>query len=822
MQMHLQRWKEQKLNRKKGNSKGSAMVLVISTIAVIGVLVVTLLSVTLMTLRMKVTQMRSQENFYDAESVLDDINVGLQKRIADAAGTAYTFTLEHYSGANAQTRQSNFMTMFEKELLKNNPPSPTKPLVDTVNSTMYAKLYNRDALIDMISKEVTDAAADWKLESAGGPNSNVLNVDSSAGTYTFKNVRVTYTDHNDYMTVIQTDIVVHCPPIDFNQTLTTALDLTSFVFVANEQSQVTGGDIGVSGSAYLGTDDETAGRCAADYRTGKVTFESVGDNTRLITNGTMYASQGADVTVQGPCTTWAKNVDVDNASVTLGVQNTKADGTVAPSGTTYISNDISMGNSSRVKAGGQLIAYGTLDNSKTIYGDAAVDSNPAAFSSAILINGKDTTLDLNELDNFIIAGNAYVNAERNSISQSVNRLNDNKNIEMGESIAMKSDQRAYMVPAQFIAPFCPSGGVNPMLGDKYLNLEKELADKLYGGDRSRVTSMDFLRASETASVGVPSELAQLGVVGLQKEVYPMSSGTQMVYFFLVFDNQQNVNEFAETYFAKKKNLSALKGRVAQNRFNTSISYPGAFKDKENELTDYTFYYNGCVIVPDGENTRVLSGKLKYLTSEYSVKLNAEAVNHQQSFAALRHKLVTGSVTQEELNKSVYDNLVLPMTSAEPDKNIPSGNKKIFATHTGPGIAPEAAMCAVVVNNRGGSTYVLSNPTSDTYQEATEMCDTERLPVHVVIASGDVEVKCNFRGMIIAGGKITIDNQNKTLQADSNLTQQALRITDTNGIRAVDYLVAGDSCLADGAGGGSGEESTLAFAEYVTYSNWQKQ
>ena len=163
-----------------------------------------------------------------------------------------------------------------------------------------------------------------------------------------------------------------------------------------------------------------------------------------------------------------------------------------------------------------------------------------------------------------------------------------------------------------------------------------------------------------------------------------------------------------------------------------------------------------------------------------------------------------------------------MVNAEPDKNIPSGNMKVFSLHNGPGVAPEAAMCAVVVNNRNSSAYVLSNPTTDAYQEATEMCDSERLPVHVVIASGDVEVKCNFRGMIIAGGKITIDNQSKTLQADSNLTQQALRIKDNKGIRAVDYLVAGDSCLADGAGGGNGEESTLAFSEYVTYSNWQKQ
>lgn len=821
MQKRLQQWKEQKLNKKKDNDKGAAMVLVITTIAVIGILVVTLLSVTMITLRMKVTQMRSQKNFYNAESALDDINVGLQKRVADAAGAAYTFTLEHYSDADAATRQSNFMSLFEKELLKNNPPSG-QSLVDNAHSTMYAKLYDKTTLQGMVSAEVQNAAKTCQVDAAGGANGNVLNLDSTAGTYTFKNVVVTYINQEDYMSVIQTDIVVTCPPIDFNQTATSPLDLTSFILVANEQSQISGGDINIAGSAYLGTDDESTSRCAADYRTGTVTFESIGDNTRLITGGTMYASQGADVVIKGPCTTWAKNVDVDDAAVSLGVAGTNSDGTSVPAGVTYLSNDISMGNSSRVTAGGELIAYGTLTNAIGTYGSAAVDSNPAAYSSAILINGKNTTLDLNGLDSFIIAGNAYVNAERNSIAQSVNRLGENKNVPMGESIAMKSDQRAYMVPAKFIAPFCASGGVNPMLGTKYQQLEQELADTFYGGDRTKVQSLDFLRASATSPQGVPADLAQYGVKGIQKEVYPMNSGTQMVYFFLIFDSQKDVNEFAESYFAQEKNLSALRGRVATNRYNTNINYPTVFKDKENELTDYTFYYNGCVIVPDGVNTRVLSGKLSYMTSEYSVRLQEETVNHQLSFAALRHKLVAGPVSQEELNRSVYDNIVLPMVSADPKKNIPSGSKKVFELHAGGGVAPEAAMCAVVVNNRGGSTYVVGNPTNDAKREATEQCGSERLPVHVVIASGDVEVRCNFNGMIIAGGRIIIDNQNKSLKADSNLTQQALRIEDSNGIRAVDYLVAGESCLSGGAGGASGEESGVAFSEYVTYSNWTKR
>lgn len=825
MQKLLQQWKEQKLNkenRDKNKNRGSAMVLVVSTVAIIGVFAITLLAITLMTLRMKVTQMRSQENFYDAERVLDDITLGLQKRVSDAAGAAYTYTMERYSSSSAAIRQSNFQTMFENELLKTN-PAGMEPLIDPTKSTAYAKLYNKEALRKMVSDEAKQAPV-CNVDTVGGTNANVLNVDSVAGTYTFKNLQVTYIDARDYMTVIQTDIVVTCPPINFNQQATAALDLTSFVFIANEQSQMSGGDISVAGSAYLGTDDEAAKRYATDYKTGTISFEPVGDNTRLITGGTMFINQGANVIIKGACATWARNIEVEHASVSLGVTGSAHDGTaITTTGNTFVNNDIVLGNSSTVKAAGQLFAYGTLTTSEAIYGSTAVNNNPAAYSSAILINGKDATLDMSELDNFIIAGTAYVNAERNSIAQQVTPIGGNKNIPMGESITMKANQRAYMVPAQFIAPFCASGGSNPMLGDRYLSLEKELADKFYGGDTTKVTSMDYLRASETAAVGVPFELAQYGVVGIQKEVYPMDNNTQMVYFFMVFASQEDVNEFADTYYAKNKNLTTLQGRIAANRFNTNITYSQAFKDKENAPTDYTFYYNGCVLVPDGVNTRVLSGKLNSTTTDYAIKLNQNTSSYQTTFASLRHTLMmSSSLTSEVLSKSVYDNTVHPMTTADPNTNIPLGSKKVFATAAGGGIAPDAQMCAIVINNKGGSPYVLTNPTTDTYHEATEMVGSQRLPVHVVIASGDVEVKCNFRGMIIAGGKIIIDNQNKSLLADSNLTQQALRIADINGVRAVDYLVAGDSCLTGNSGGQNGTNNNLAFAEYVTYSNWKKQ
>ena len=86
MKKFLQRLKERKCNR------GSALVMVISVVAIIGILAAALLSVSLLTYRMKNTYKNSTRNFYDAESVLDDINVGLQEDVSIATGIAYTYT----------------------------------------------------------------------------------------------------------------------------------------------------------------------------------------------------------------------------------------------------------------------------------------------------------------------------------------------------------------------------------------------------------------------------------------------------------------------------------------------------------------------------------------------------------------------------------------------------------------------------------------------------------------------------------------------------------------------------------------------------------
>jgi len=285
----------------------------------------------------------------------------------------------------------------------------------------------------------------------------------------------------------------------------------------------------------------------------------------------------------------------------------------------------------------------------------------------------------------------------------------------------------------------------------------------------------------------------------------------------VFDSVSSANNFAESYYAQEENLTTLAASLSTESYNADILYPDSFKNDQPD--SFTFYYNGCVVVPDNANAAVNAGKLSSISDSDRAKLTSQETGYQKTFAALSHKLVTNyeQLSSDELQRDIYTNLVgSSMNSTDPNKVIGAGSKKVFATEDDPSISASAQMCAVVVNGN----YTITK--SGTESEAHETVDTRRLPVHVVIASGDVTVDCDFNGMIIAGGNIIISNKNITITADANLTQSALGIEDTNGVKAADYLVDGAAYLLGAGGSSTGSSGSISFADYVTYDNWIKQ
>ncbi|MGN0416142.1 MAG: hypothetical protein ACI4FX_11735 [Agathobacter sp.] len=774
--------------------------MVISIVAIIGILAFTLLTVSLITYRMKVTNMNSKKNFYSAEQVVDDISLGLQQDISSAAGEAYTWTLEHFSTSDAGTRKYNYVNKFQDVLLGK--IEDTTPGV----SNAYALHYDVSHLNNMVSPEAKTDARTCSVEAAG--NLNVINQDTDKGTFTIKNLKVTYVDNRNYMTQIQTDIVLSCPVMDFDQTSTAPLDLTSYALVANEKTQTIGNNIELTGSAYLGNQGALVGS-----GTG-ITFKQPADggSGRLITADNMVVKNGGQLTVEDGYQTWARSLVVDSASADM-------------KGLTYLNNDVVVSNSiktsTNLKMGGRLYAYGNTstsdlaeiyDKDAKLFQAANVTTDPADFSSAVLINGKQATIDFSGLEGMTIAGNAYVGASLNESS--------NTDVQMGESLSLKSDQRAYLVPAEYIAPYCKYGEKNPMSQTAFNNLQNEIMTTYNYSSANDITLWDYIRRDKDAVDAIPESLAKEGVVGIRKAVYRFaySESAQpenMVYFFLVFDSTSSANDFAEKHW--NENLSSVQGRIypnysdddPTNQFSDpvlSITYPNL--DLPNE---YDFYYNGSVLVPDGADTKFYPGKLKEVTGKYAT-LSTEEWNYQQTFASLRHKLTVdwNSMTSDELSKTVYQNLVVADMANLADstkESIHSGDKKVFLQD-----GDDTTRMSAVVSNQ--DSYSIPDSAAISYLGSS-------YPIHLVIARGDVTIPagCNFTGLIIAGGEVTIGTGAK-LTADSDLAQQALRIKSGSTYPA-DFLKDGSAYLASDIGE-SEDDDGIELSDYVTYSNWTKQ
>ena len=81
----------------KANNSGSTMVMIIVAVALIGILASVLMSMSYINYRMKVTELKSKDNFYSAETVLDQISVGLQQEASNSMEDAYSQAMQRYT-----------------------------------------------------------------------------------------------------------------------------------------------------------------------------------------------------------------------------------------------------------------------------------------------------------------------------------------------------------------------------------------------------------------------------------------------------------------------------------------------------------------------------------------------------------------------------------------------------------------------------------------------------------------------------------------------------------------------------------------------------
>ena len=570
--------------------------------------------------------------------------------------------------------------------------------------------------------------------------------------------------------------------------------LTTYSMIANQQFAAVGTKADIEGNVYWGKNGAAGGVVINNSAiTLKQSPESI-NKASLITGGDILLNNNASFTAGG-VELWAKNIEVAGSKLDI-------------SGTSHLQDDLIVANnrgangklvSSSVTVSGDYYGYGnpsTAVQASSALADE-VNASPADYSSAILVNGANTKVDLSGLNTFMLSGNSYIQATGQQ-GGTVSGIT-NQDIVMGESLSIKSSQTAYLVPSVCMVSDSGEGSMNPMSATRY----NELVQALGEGNL-----VDF----NTMVPEYGDTLSGMGVNGYQPVYYRLNHNVSMVYLFMKFNTQADANSFFERYYSIAKNKSALDSKL--DVYTSEISLPDI-----NTMADNTqFYYNGNILVNDSSADSFFINKLQSVTSAEQSYLSSLQMEYQDNYAALNKKLILdySRLTTEEKSNDVFGNLVNGFSYADNKYNIPAESKKVFVS------AGEDNCAALVVN---GNYTIESNRINGTDGDGNNVSNAE---LCVVISSGNVTVKSDFNGLILAKGTITIQNRadgsnGYQLKAAPTKTAIALSAKNTDGVMASYYLK--DAAAMINGVNANGNEDTgnggVSLSDLITYDNWKK-
>ena len=862
-------------NKNKRDDRGSAIVIVIIAMALIGILASTILWASYLNYRIKVNDLRVKNSFYSAETVVEQILAGVKKEVVSASvNEAYQEVVSNWDALGTDdNRQSYFITAYisavEERL--------------NVQSTGIGTTYDKDILKRYVDANLWEGAAgnvptrDGYIVNEAWDNAEPLfkaaNEVNGYGSMSIKNICVEFYDSDGLLSIINTDIAIDVPSLRFTQAGT--IDrLYPYVLVGD--TGITMDDsmtVGINGSIYGGVDDHNKG----GIQIGKNSHVTVENANYIISGGDIVI--GNDSNFQSLLKQDAELIVRDVSSGGVGYQ-TKiyAKGLALNgshldiSGKMFIANDLILsGSGSNVSLSGQYFGYGntnSVKDSKTDTDDegntSTVNLNPATSSSAIVINGKDSTVDLTGLNTLQLAGRAYV-----SLSDDDDEDDGKPHVLMGESISVKSNQIAYLVPAECIGTLDGKTiiGQNPMSYETWSKMMTDISGYAAEGQDFRVVDANRevvklggeklisfgvgdITASELSGVIDPGDVVKT-VTGLNASAeangvrFLYMPQKQQVYLYLVMDAKSAANYFA-AYYNVNSNKASL-----DSYFNQYAS--GGIKLKDN-VQGYTVVGNSMVSVtaagdgdniqtsPEGDNlVRLLASVTPSegdddededgedsqpadpdaYTEVSDNVTNVDQAKSEEELAELienagqNYKNLTKNLLEDDggLEDNVFENLIRLETPADSESVIglkdyldsyaPTSGKVTFTAADG--------LKAVLVDSakQGGKFNVADDK------------------LRLVIAIGDVEVTRDFKGLIIASGTITVAN-NVTCKQDGEgvyaVLQAQSEIEGDPNVPA-QILSNGSGMIKNGYDESDVDENgnlNINYSEIVRYENWIKK
>ena len=788
--------------RKKRNS-GSSIVIVIIAMAMIGILATTLLWMSYINYKIKVNDIRNKNSFYSAETVMEQIVAGLQKETSDAVAVAYQEVLSNWEELGSESnRYSSFASMYLDTLVKH--------LRDSEKGDGY---YSRDILEGYVDTTIwgnvnktawNNGTDETDASKAKAPVMELVNGNSLI----LRNVFVSYMD-GDRLSIVSTDLCLDVPEIVFTQSGSID-DLYDYLLIGNQGISLTqgSGQVTGDGSIYAGTDDKGKGGIIINPA-----------SSLAINNGRYVISKG-EIDVVGPgagfivrdaketgSSVYAKNLDLQSGTISLDSK-------------TYIANDLTLsGSGSKATLTKEYYGYGT-STATGLEGDPTDQEN----SSAIIINGQNSTVDMSGVNTLMLAGRAYIgtNTTKEELDQNAAAAvedagkKNEKAVLMGESITVKGGQIAYLVPTECLGIYNGETiiGQNPLTQDQATKMQA-YKDQ-YGTDFKEV---DFTRP--VGRLGGQS-LASFGVADMdyirKVSTQYVGGGTEsksLTYYYLVMD-ADNAAKYYQTYYLNGSNKESI------DHYFKKYATGGIL------LGDYTSAQNSYTILGNALVSDALS------QSGVSLLASANTTTNTMTPAEVFQK--SGEIAN--VYKGLTTNLSEDGASASTFRNVfDSVIKDKITTKQADGTDHVDTIQEYLVNNGTGGTMEFTTEdglkgiiTTGNYTLSSATGGASK--VRLIVSLGDITIDRNFTGLAIAKGTITIKgaitNGASSLKRNKMELYKVLNATtgaEGDTITPMAFFVNGETSLADGAQEAPTDDAgnlNIDYTGIVRYVNWEKR
>ena len=829
-----------------------SIVTVIVAIGFVAILVSILMMASVVNFKMKSVNVYAKDSFYSAEQVLDEINVGLQQWVSDGLSYAYTdvmtrYTEEDLSAAdkNNMVRAAYYEYMWDKlgggSAISDKDPSTGK----TVYKYIAQPADNSVAGLYSLLKPTTRWHADTDVEKTYGAflrstESDGTNYSGIVKTYeneglVIKDLTVYYKDTNGFISAIKTDIKLGYPGFAFSGT--DLPDIASYSFITDtafiqENDGKNAADTKITGNTYA---------YAVEAKGSKIEYLPVkGDNDLHIVATDLGITNGG-LTTNNSSSLWTRDIELKSSNLTLAGQS-------------YVYDDLN------VKGRNCNLA---LKGYYTGFGNSTVSSKE---SSAILVNGVDTSIDLTAVKQLTLAGHAYIGTSdskdtlkkvKKYLCQDCDKVTETSNtitvcpncgsdkvVEMtddvmiGESIAVKSDQLMYLVPGECIgvtlddtgAPLTSLYGKNPLTLKEY----NDIADRIKSGEKVAMVSggVPITKIGGTSennmNLSYFADMDGKGNPKVEKVFLPTADGTsRLVYFYMTFKNEEVANTYFESFY--NRNKQSVDRYLGQYLKAITMPTTGTLSLKVDLASGAV---EGASGTDEGYKKSELSGNKE--AAEYDA-LNTE---YREKFHAYCSKLtsdyttIADSATTEKLRVHFpeydpeHDRFKIAEDSADnPSRSYDSDNNKyyddsyytVFKNLIDEDMLKD--MCAAGTGGElvfdGGDCKALL-----IYDSNVNSVHSVSSGYNLIIANCGVSIGSSYKGCVIAKGVIKTATGNVTLEAAPDKVGTAMLLETDDQVYKVSDVFA-DSDEIDYSSTIKGTGKTVTTSSLVTYENWTK-